>query len=883
MDLVQEIGAAVDGYPMPGTGTTRTATTSASARARRVVVTAAIAAGLVTVPAAAALATVGDVPTTLELTGTVRLVVADAAPTTGPPSPGHVETLLAEVDGLPVPLPRAATAGLRPGQQVRLRVSARWGTSRAAVVRGLARATRPALGTAAADTVTLQSVSAAPAPARTAAAAPSVPRTTVPTVGSTHRLVLLPIWWSGTAPTSPTTADLRVTAGQTASFWQNQSAGRMTVTTDVRAWKKAAVTAAQSAACDYSAFYAAALAANPGVVASSTTHVVVWFPRVATCAWAGLGGIGWPVVWNNGYLDSGVTTHEFGHNFGLGHANSYQCVDPGSWQISLSHTCGQSEYGDSSDVMGWGAWSSPKGDVNAAEADYLGFLRAVDVDPATLAAPVTVTLAPVSDHAAVRAVRVPLPVHSPDLPTSPLLYVEYRTTRAYGADWRGVQVHVVGQRRPWTWLLALRPDRSRTISTSPQHGPGWADPTLPVGSTWQVPGTTLRLRVDAQDATSARVTLALAGQDVAPPSTVSLTAPAQGGTLDPGGQLAWTAATDDASGVAQYRVVLDGVLEGTVAVGTTTFTLPELAVGGHTARVDAVDAAGHVARGTDRAFTVSANGIAAPSVAAAGAVGGYVRGALTLDVGSDGRYPTEVLLEGTRRVLLDAGDTDREVALGAVADGRHVATVRTVSENGRRLCSVSATVVVDRLAPAAPPGLTVRQVNADRATVTGLRVAWRAAADAGSGVGDYTVDVDGVRVAATTGTSVTVPIEALTAAPAAGRHTVVVTARDRAGRTASARRTVVVDTTRPAAPAVAARVVDARHVALTFTASSDAQSGLAGYRVLRAGAPYGALLAAGRSRYTTTVAVPVGTTTVGVEALNRAGLHRVVTVRVTTG
>lgn len=876
MDPFQEIGSAADGYPMPGTWTT------SSARVRRVVVTAALAAGLVTVPAASALAAVTGVPTTLAVTGTVRLVVADAAPTTGPPSMGHVETLLAEVDGLPVPLPRAAAAGLAPGQQVRLRVSAPWGTSRADAVRALARATRPAAATAPPGAVTLQAVTADPAAARRAAAAPAVPRTSVPTAGSTHRLVLLPVWWLGSAPTSPTTADLRASAAQTASFWQTQSAGTMTVTTDVRAWKKAAVTSAQSAACDYSAIYAAALAANPGVVASSTTHVVVWFPHVSSCAWAGLGGIGWPVVWNNGYLDSGVTTHEFGHNFGLGHANSYQCVDPGSWQISLSHTCGQSEYGDSSDVMGWGAWASPKGDVNAAEADYLGFLRAVDVNPATLAAPVTVTLAPVSDHDAVRAVRVPLPVHSPDLPTAPLLYVEYRTTRAYGADWRGVQVHVVGQRRPWTWLLALRPDRSRTISTTTQHAPGWADPTLPVGSTWQVPGTTLRVRVDSQTATTARVTFALAGQDVAPPSTVTLTAPAQGGTLDRGGQLVWGAAADDASGVAQYRVVLDGVLESTVTAGTTTFTLPELAVGTHTARVDAVDGAGHVARGTDRAFVVAATGVAAPSVAAVGAVGGWVRGALTLDVGSDARFPTEVLLDGRRRVLLEAGDTDREVALGTVADGRHVATVRTLSENGRRLRSASATVTVDRVAPAAPAALRARQVNADRTTVTGLRVAWGASTDAGSGVGGYTVDVDGVRVATTTGTAVTVPAAALTGARLAGHHSVVVTARDRAGRTARATRTVLVDTTRPAAPTVSARVVDARHVALTFTASSDPQSGLAGYQVLRAGGAYGALLAAGRSRYTTTVAVPVGTTTVGVEVLNRAGLHRVVTVPVTT-
>jgi len=59
-------------------------------------------------------------------------------------------------------------------------------------------------------------------------------------------------------------------------------------------------------------------------------------------------------------LDLATVAHEFGHNLGLGHSNTYGCTDPAYVEdVNGAGTCGYVEYGDLYDVMGFGYCSGP--------------------------------------------------------------------------------------------------------------------------------------------------------------------------------------------------------------------------------------------------------------------------------------------------------------------------------------------------------------------------------------------------------------------------------------------------------------------------------------------------------------------------------------------
>jgi len=84
--------------------------------------------------------------------------------------------------------------------------------------------------------------------------------------------------------------------------------------------------------------------------------IAVYFPNLggvtdSLIKYGGLASVGGSRHWINGFNSTGVILHEFGHNYGLGHANYY---DPSQSLGGTYRSPGSLEYGDVFDVMGGG-------------------------------------------------------------------------------------------------------------------------------------------------------------------------------------------------------------------------------------------------------------------------------------------------------------------------------------------------------------------------------------------------------------------------------------------------------------------------------------------------------------------------------------------------
>ncbi len=123
---------------------------------------------------------------------------------------------------------------------------------------------------------------------------------------------------------------------------------------------------------------ALSLASAAGFTPSNYDRVAMVFSQLGTSAfpssqitYAGLGQIGASFSWFNGNFSFGTSTHEFGHNYGLRHANLWQIpgnsnpVDPAGSSI---------EYGDVFDMMG----SSPSDAATNADHFNPWFLNRLD-------------------------------------------------------------------------------------------------------------------------------------------------------------------------------------------------------------------------------------------------------------------------------------------------------------------------------------------------------------------------------------------------------------------------------------------------------------------------------------------------------------------------
>jgi hypothetical protein len=455
--------------------------------------------GLVAVTAAvvgllAPLAAVADDATQrLEVEGRVVYRIADPASHEEGAhfEEGSVTTAFAEVDGgamidlSSVQAPSVGTEsapadGLPAGAEVRVTVEVPAGLDESEAV-ALVTGTEEE-GAAAGPTRVVDAVATGPAPA-----APAAP--TAAALAGAHQLVVVPVRWttSGTVPT----AELQTAASGSEEYWERQSGARVDIQVSVRP----ALTVARPATCDVDRIMDQVVG-QTGLVPTGTRHVAVWFPEHTGCDFAGLATIDGGAIWLNGAAHAYVLAHELGHNFGLGHANVLDCTSPGGTRTPLSADgeCRWAEYGDNTDVMGMGRNLSSPGNLSSGFAQRLGWANVYAVN-SPVVAPTSVTLTPLSQTAGIRGLSFQSEMGT--------VFTDYRP--AVGADalhepgWAGVQARllvtdpVYGY--PTSYLLDLQPNRAP-----------FANPSLPVGQTWDVAGADATVTTTSADAT-ARLTI----------------------------------------------------------------------------------------------------------------------------------------------------------------------------------------------------------------------------------------------------------------------------------------------------------------------------------------------------------------------------------------
>ncbi len=610
----------------------------------------------------------------------------------------------------------------------------------------------------------------------TGASSPAPAPDDVSATAVSHTITVLPVHFGSPGP--ETQESLQRVADAAGAFFETQTRGGIDVTSvTVRPW--AQIPAATG--CAYDQYFNAALTAN-GMAppAGATEHVVVYWPRLAECSWAGLGQLGGPRMWINGYMHQMVWTHELGHNVGLGHASAAACTDA-EVRVPLSGTCTYREYGDRSDVMGSG-WNVPP--LTAGMADVLGLLG--DGLPMTPGAPVRIPAS--GGEGGAPDGRSVVKLRSGDA----TLYFEYRPTAGlgYSTGWEGVQVRRRLDRSRWTDVLDLGAHHGR-------HAPDpFTRPVLEPGTVWTIPGTDLTVAVlDLAPAEATVVFTDRRSDTGSPPAPASVRGATPDGWVGPQSRISW--APVSAEDHAGYVAYVDGERFGTAGPDADSLPLPfAIAEGAHRVAVAAVDRAGNLSPLTEESVTVDATAPTAPGVGEPYRQPVSTSSILTwtpsADTGSGiARYEVVTYPAGKRQKIGEAGAaaTSATVVIPPeIADGYLNIGVVAYDRVGNSTAAYTW-LAVDRTVPTAVAFDTPRMFAGE------LSLGWSVPNDP-SGIARYDVTLDGKAV-----TPTSYPHWSSESLRVGSRHTVEVRPVDRAGNVGPAASTTFT-VPGPAAPDV---------------------------------------------------------------------------------
>lgn len=158
-----------------------------------------------------------------------------------------------------------------------------------------------------------------------------------------------------------------------------------------------------------------------GVNLSLYNRFIYMFPYVSSCQWAGLASIGGKpsTAWINGLNRVEAIVHEFGHNLGLYHSHSLECVG-----ASNQGRCVSQEYGDLADTMGYPyTYLGPH--FNAFQKERLGWLNYASSPPIqTVTTSGTYTINLIENAIKnVKALKIP---RTANVNANDFYYLEYR-------------------------------------------------------------------------------------------------------------------------------------------------------------------------------------------------------------------------------------------------------------------------------------------------------------------------------------------------------------------------------------------------------------------------------------------------------------------------
>jgi Gametolysin peptidase M11 len=284
------------------------------------------------------------------------------------------------------------------------------------------------------------------------------------------------------------------------------------------------------------------------------------------CAFIGLGAGEEALL--NGVLTPELVVHELAHTWGLGHAGAAACID----------TCPLEEDADYYSIMGIGST-----DFTVPEKVRLGWLRAVSQTPR----PGTYRITRGDRLSSRPALRIPTALGS--------YWVEYRPQRV-DLGRRGILPGGVTLR--WVSDEPID-DTLATTSILITNASARGRPVATAGESLRLAGV---LRVDFLRRRGNEAVLRFRWTDRIAPRTPDVTQPSGFSPTGSTVRVRWEEPFERGSGVASYRVSLDGGVAQTVR--DRELVLSGLSAGAHFVSVSAVDRAGNRGLATIRRFEV---------------------------------------------------------------------------------------------------------------------------------------------------------------------------------------------------------------------------------------------------------------------------------------